>query len=569
MFSFLTVNDILDQLEEDYEESDDEVRNGRGALEIVLQPPGGPNNVASDGDSDDEENPTGDFSKLSRNLLEAPAEFRDLDLDDDIAGDGGDAEMSDQGSPDVTVETVPVLSMTSTNSDNNNIYPSLPPATRKSRANTAVRGRGRGRGRGRVGVTGRGHKSASRCDNDCDEDSDKEEFADFYPPPASSSVLPAGRGREASSASTSSDEDTASVPGHDRGRGGGRVRAGGRGRGGSRGRAGGRGHVRGRARMSSSSNIDISVGGAGDGDGDGDTVTPRGGGRPRRGRGSGGARRPAAANIQPRKRTRHNPDVDSSASDEDDEENNPAPRRPRNPEYERVWSQTRTNVGSKVPDFQPPEDPARAEAVGNLETPYQAWRLFTPDDFIQNIVDQSRLYGMRKGQHNKVEDVTKDSILCVQAVMLLSGYCRLPNKKMYWERQPDCLNTAVADNIRRDTFHNVVFCLHFTDNNDNNNGDRFYKVRPLFENINQTSAKFIAHCSSLSVDEMMIPYYGHHGDKQYIRGKPVIGSRYSKYVLLILIFRSALGSKCGHSVLLMGSWCGWSPTAELLPILTR
>ena len=555
MFSFLTVNDIVDQLEENYEESDDEVRNGRGALEIVLQPPGGPNNIASDGDSDDEENPTGDFSKLSRNLLEAPAEFRDLDLDDDTAGDGGHG---DQGSPDVTVETVSVLSMPSTSTDNNNIYHSLPPATRKSRANTAVRGRGRGRGRG--GVTGRGNKSASRCDNDSEEE---EEFADFYPPPASSSALPAGRGREASSASTSSDEDTASVPDHDRGRGGGRGRAGVRGRGGSRGRAGGRGHVRGRARMSSSSNIDISVGG----DGDGDTVTQRGGGRP--GRGRGGARRPAAAaaNIQPSKRTRHNPDGDSST--EDDEENNPAPRRPRNPEYDRVWSQTRTDVGSNVPDFQPPEDPARAEAVGNLETPYQAWRLFTPDDFIQNIVDQSRLYGMRKGQHGKAEDVTKDSVLCVQAVMLLSGYCQLPNKKMYWERQPDCLNTAVADNIRRDCFHNVVFCLHFTDNNDDNLGDRFYKVRPLFENINQTSAKFIGPSSSLSVDEMMIPYYGHHGDKQYIRGKPVIGSRYSKYVLLILIFRFALGSKFGHSVLLMGNWCGWSPTAELLPILTR
>ena len=553
MFSFLTVNDIVDQLEENYEESDDEVRNGRGALEIVLQPPGGPNNIASDGDSDDEENPTGDFSKLSRNLLEAPAEFRDLDLDDDTAGDGGHG---DQGSPDVTVETVAVLSMPSTSTDNNNIYPSLPPATRKSRANTSVRGRGRGRG----GVTGRGNNSASRCDNDSEEE---EEFADFYPPPASSSALPAGRGREASSASTSSDEDTASVPDHDRGRGGSRGRAGVRGRGGSRGRAGGRGHVRGRARMSSSSNIDISVGGAGDGD----TVTQRGGGRP--GRGRGGARRPAAAaaNIQPSKRTRHNPDGDSST--EDDEENNPAPRRPRNPEYDRVWSQTRTDVGSNVPDFQPPEDPARAEAVGNLETPYQAWRLFTPDDFIQNIVDQSRLYGMRKGQHGKAEDVTKDSVLCVQAVMLLSGYCQLPNKKMYWERQPDCLNTAVADNIRRDCFHNVVFCLHFTDNNDDNLGDRFYKVRPLFENINQTSAKFIGPSSSLSVDEMMIPYYGHHGDKQYIRGKPVIGSRYSKYVLLILIFRSALGSKFGHSVLLMGNWCGWSPTAELLPILTR
>ncbi len=46
-------------------------------------------------------------------------------------------------------------------------------------------------------------------------------------------------------------------------------------------------------------------------------------------------------------------------------------------------------------------------------------------------------------------------------------------------------------------------------------------MRPLFKNINETALKYLPTSKRVSVDEIMVPYYGPHGDKQYIRGKPV------------------------------------------------
>ena len=136
------------------------------------------------------------------------------------------------------------------------------------------------------------------------------------------------------------------------------------------------------------------------------------------------------------------------------------------------------------------------------------------------MLEQSRIYAHQEGFGRKAAEMTKDNLLCVLAVMLLSGYNILPDKRMYWERQPDCYNELVSDNIRRDTFTSVLQCLHFT-NNTLTTEDRFYKVRPLFESLNKQSLKYLPTPRNLSVDETMIPYYGSHGDKQYIRNKPI------------------------------------------------
>ena len=62
--------------------------------------------------------------------------------------------------------------------------------------------------------------------------------------------------------------------------------------------------------------------------------------------------------------------------------------------------------------------------------------------------------------------------------------------------------------------------LHFADNNLNNNNDPYYKVRPLFRQINK-SVRFAKNFKVFSVDESMVPYFGHHHTKQYIRLKPI------------------------------------------------
>ncbi|KAI7814467.1 putative piggyBac transposable element-derived protein 3-like [Triplophysa rosa] len=48
----------------------------------------------------------------------------------------------------------------------------------------------------------------------------------------------------------------------------------------------------------------------------------------------------------------------------------------------------------------------------------------------------------------------------------------------------------------------------------------FFKVRPIFQELN-TSYKILPFSKWLSVDESMIPYYGRHGYKQFIKGKPI------------------------------------------------
>jgi hypothetical protein len=88
---------------------------------------------------------------------------------------------------------------------------------------------------------------------------------------------------------------------------------------------------------------------------------------------------------------------------------------------------------------------------------------------------------------------------------------------MLWELKQDCHNNLVADNIRRDTMDAMLQCLHFRDNAKIDN-DGYFKVRPIFTNLNKAGHRFVDE-GQFSVDEVMIPYFGRHSSKQFIHGK--------------------------------------------------
>ena len=109
----------------------------------------------------------------------------------------------------------------------------------------------------------------------------------------------------------------------------------------------------------------------------------------------------------------------------------------------------------------------------------------------------------------------------MEACMLHTGYHKVPSRKMIWELMGDCRNDFIADSIRRDVLEAVMTNIHFRDNAYGDN-DQFYKVHPIFENLNKSAQWLLPLSSSLySVDETMVPYYGRHSCKQFIRGKPV------------------------------------------------
>ena len=47
------------------------------------------------------------------------------------------------------------------------------------------------------------------------------------------------------------------------------------------------------------------------------------------------------------------------------------------------------------------------------------------------------------------------------------------------------------------------------------------QVRPIFDNLNKNSHQWFGQSGRYSVDETMVPYFGRHSSKQYIRGKPI------------------------------------------------
>jgi DNA excision repair protein ERCC-6 len=75
--------------------------------------------------------------------------------------------------------------------------------------------------------------------------------------------------------------------------------------------------------------------------------------------------------------------------------------------------------------------------------------------------------------------------------------------------------------MRHDRFENIFSNLHDADNANLDPMDKFSKMRPLISKLNERCMKFVPNETYFSIDESMVPYFGHHGCKQYIWGKPI------------------------------------------------
>ncbi|KAB0805698.1 hypothetical protein PPYR_02668 [Photinus pyralis] len=150
-------------------------------------------------------------------------------------------------------------------------------------------------------------------------------------------------------------------------------------------------------------------------------------------------------------------------------------------------------------------------------SPFELFRLFFDDAIIEIITNESNRYA---SQHNLAGDIATDEILCFIGILVVSGYNTVPRRKMYWQNSKDSKNELISEAMSRNRFTHMSN-LHFVDNTSLPQGHKFAKIRPVFDHLKN---KFLEHapleeCHSL--DEAMVPYYGRHSCKQYIRGKPI------------------------------------------------
>ena len=215
----------------------------------------------------------------------------------------------------------------------------------------------------------------------------------------------------------------------------------------------------------------------------------------------------------------------TAAEDEDEEEEyrmeegvEDVVKLSRTKNADRRWKTTLPNIyGMSVPEFRPPPlKPVPADS----ETPYDFFCLFVSDEFVDKITASSKLYAAKKNRPDEAAKINSNSMRVTHAIMFLTGYLTPANRRMYWEKRPDTMNTMVKKAMPRDDFVQVLRNTHFVDTEEPDPKDRFWKVRVLFREVNSRAEQYITQPENVSIDEGMVKYFGPHPMKQFIRGKP-------------------------------------------------
>lgn len=118
--------------------------------------------------------------------------------------------------------------------------------------------------------------------------------------------------------------------------------------------------------------------------------------------------------------------------------------------------------------------------------------------------------------------ITSAELKIFIAILLVSGYNSRSSFRSFWSVDDDMRNEMVYLAMRRNRFQQISQFLHFEDSGKEvNDGDKMWKLRPLTDHLKANMLKHFHPEQHLSFDESMISYFGRHGCKQFIKGKPL------------------------------------------------
>lgn len=153
------------------------------------------------------------------------------------------------------------------------------------------------------------------------------------------------------------------------------------------------------------------------------------------------------------------------------------------------------------------------------KTEVELFEEFWDGEMFDFVTKQSMLYAQQQNRHEF--DVKNYKLKRFIGFLLFSGYHKLPRERMYWEKADDCSVGIVSEALSRQEYIDIKRNLHLANNAEIHSCDKFYKLRRYFDLLNERFAKFGVFSHNICVDEQMIPYFGRHSCKMYMKGKPV------------------------------------------------
>lgn len=168
------------------------------------------------------------------------------------------------------------------------------------------------------------------------------------------------------------------------------------------------------------------------------------------------------------------------------------------------------------------------ENLGNMKksvevlSPVQVFEQIFDSSVYDLIIQETNRYAnAEKNKHGYSASI--DDIKIFIGFLIFTGYHRLPSERDYWSEDEDLRVDLVRNAMSRNAYLELKSVIHFQDNTTaaQHKDDKCFKIRPLVEIVNANFRKWGICHKNLSIDEMIVRYYGHHSLKQFIRAKPI------------------------------------------------
>lgn len=156
-----------------------------------------------------------------------------------------------------------------------------------------------------------------------------------------------------------------------------------------------------------------------------------------------------------------------------------------------------------------------------LKTPYQCFKYFVTDEFLQNLADQMNLYACQKNIDTRFTTNAQELRQFIGILFFMSVY-RYPNVRSYWGKYGF---QTISETMSLNRFEEIRSFLHFNDDSiaipsGRPGHDKLHKVRPLVKYFNERFVS-VPMLQRLCIDEQMCcTKMRGNPTRQYIPAKP-------------------------------------------------
>ena len=145
------------------------------------------------------------------------------------------------------------------------------------------------------------------------------------------------------------------------------------------------------------------------------------------------------------------------------------------------------------------------------------FKLYFDAEVGELFLDSSMQYAKQK--NDQTFEIDQTDLWDFITIMTVSAYNVRPQFSMYWFFDEDVSCYFVRELMSRNRFKKIKSYIHLCDNEHIDPSDKWAKLRSLFDVVNRKLTQFGVFGSHLSIDEQMVPYFGRHSHKMFIRCK--------------------------------------------------